>query len=118
VARIKMALYLVAGDPLIQMPLAERVFAAVTHQQQSTAIRPGQALARLLTEQVRQAQEAGEVRPELDPLNLGSMIHAVFFQQMVLYHHGHRPAPLQEMLSDAIDLLMDGAAGPAWKRAS
>ena len=101
VARIKMALYLIADDPLIQLPLAKQVFTAVMHHQQSTSMQPGRALARLLTEQVRQAQAVGEVRPELDPLNLGSMIHALFFQQMILYHHGHRPAPLQEMLAGA-----------------
>jgi AcrR family transcriptional regulator len=118
VARIKMALYLVAKDPLIQLPLAKQVFTAAMRYQQSTTMRPGRTLAHLLAEQVRQAQAAGEVRSELDPLNLGSMIHALFFQQMMLYHHGHRPAPLQDMLAGAIDLLLDGAAGPAWKQSS
>jgi AcrR family transcriptional regulator len=116
VARIKMALCLIAQDPLIQRPLAEQVFTAVMHHQQTRTARPGRALVRLLAEQVRQAQTVGEVRPEIDPLNLSSMIHAVFFQQMILYHHGHRPAPLQEMLDGAIDLLLDGAAGPAWRQ--
>jgi AcrR family transcriptional regulator len=118
VARIKMALSLIAGDPLIQLPLAKRVFTAVMHHQQSSTIRPGQALAQLLAEQVRQAQDMGEIDPDIDPTNLGSMIHALFFQQMIMYHHGYRPAPLQEMLAGAVDLLLDGAAGPTWRQAS
>jgi AcrR family transcriptional regulator len=116
VARIKMALGLVAKDPLIQLPLANQVFTAFVHHQQPASVRPGQALTRLLAEQVQQAQDAGEINSDLDPQYLGCMIRALFFQQMLMYHHDHRSAPLQEMLAESIDLLMNGAAGPAWRQ--
>ena len=66
-------------------------------------------------EQVRQAQTAGEVRADLDPLYLSGLIRAVFFQQMLMWHHGYRSAPLPTMLAKAVDLLLDGAAGPKWR---
>jgi hypothetical protein len=43
------------------------------------------------------------------------MIRAVFFQQMLMWHMGYHSAPLPTMLAQAVDLLMDGAAGPKWK---
>jgi AcrR family transcriptional regulator len=118
VARIKMALNLIADDPLIQLPLAKQIFVAVMHHQQPAAARPGQALIQLLAEQVQQAQNAGEIDPDLDPLYLGCMIRALFFQQMLMYYHSYRPASLQEMLAESIDLLMNGAAGPGWRQSS
>jgi AcrR family transcriptional regulator len=115
VARIKTALRLLASDPLIDPLLARQVFAAIVHQQESTQ-HPDFALAQLLAEQVRQAQAAGEIRADLDPVYLGCLVRAVFFQQMMMWHHGHCPAPLPEMLDKAVNLLLDGVAGPAWKR--
>jgi AcrR family transcriptional regulator len=113
VARIKWALCLVAEDPLSTPPLAQRLFATVIKQRGDSRIEP--ALIQLLAEQVRQAQAAGEIRADLDPLYLGGIIRAVFFQQMLMWHHGHRPSPLPTILAQAVDLLLDGVAGPEWK---
>jgi AcrR family transcriptional regulator len=117
VERIKTALHLLADDPLIDPPLVRQVFAAIVHQQES-AQHPGFALAQLLAEQVRQAQAVGEIRADLDPVYLGCLVRALFFQQMTMWHHGHCPAPLPETLDKAVDLLLDGVAGPAWRQSS
>jgi AcrR family transcriptional regulator len=117
VARIKLALCLVAEDPLLDPLLVQRLFAAVMHQRQKDA-HPGRALTNLLAEQVRQAQVAGEIRADLDPLYLGGMIRALFFQQMMMWHCGYRPAPLPEMLDTTVDLLLDGIAGPKWRQSA
>jgi AcrR family transcriptional regulator len=113
IARIKMALCLVAEDPLTDPLLVRQLFAAMMRQQESKRI--GAGFIQLLTEQVRQAQAAGEIRADLDPLYLGGVIRAVFFQQMLMWYHGYRSAPLPTMLAQAVDLLMDGAAGPKWQ---
>jgi AcrR family transcriptional regulator len=113
VARIKMALRLVAEDLLTNLLLSQQLFAAMIRQQEKERI--GAAFIQLLAEQVRQAQAAGEIRADLDPLNLGGMIHALFFQQMIMWHYGYRPTPLQEMLAETVNLLLDGAAGPEWQ---
>ena len=113
VARIKLALRLVAADPLSDPAMARRLFAAgMCHRD----IRPGRALLNLLAEQVRQAQAAGEIRADLDPIYLGGVIRALFFQQVMMWHHGYRPAPLPELLDAAVDLLLDGIAGPKWRQ--
>lgn len=108
VARIKMALCMVAEDPLTDPLLIRQLFAAMMRQQENKRI--GATFVQLLAEQVRQAQAAGEIRADLDPLYLGGVIRAVFFQQMLMWHHGYRPAPLPTMLVQAVDLLLDGAA--------
>jgi AcrR family transcriptional regulator len=116
VARIKMALCLVAEDPLTDPQLVQQLFAAMMRQPESKHI--GAGFIQLLAEQVRQAQTAGEIRPDLDPLFLGGVIRAMFFQQMLMWHHDHRSSPLSTMLNEAIDLLLDGTAGPEWKARS
>jgi AcrR family transcriptional regulator len=115
VARIKLALRLVAESPLCQKRLAERLFVAMIHRRE---IGPGHALRDLLAEQTRQAQAAGEIRSDLDPVYLAGLIRALFFQRLVMWHQGYRPIPLRELVDSSVDLLMDGAAGPNWKRTS
>jgi hypothetical protein len=54
----------------------------------------------------------------LDSVHLAGVIRSLFFQQLVMWHHGHRPAPLPTLIDDLVDLLMDGAAGPGWSQLS
>ncbi|RLC92657.1 MAG: hypothetical protein DRI77_12735 [Chloroflexi bacterium] len=113
VARIKLALRLTAKNPLTDPALVWRLFAAGMRRQE---IRPGLALLSLLTEQVRQAQASGEIRADLDPAYLGDLLRTLFFQQLMMWHHGYRPAPLLECLDAMVDLLLDGIAGPEWEQ--
>ena len=115
VARIKLALCLVAEDPLSDPILAQRLFAA---KRRRLELRPVHVLTNLLSEQVRQAQAVGEIRTDLDPVYLGGLIRALFFQQLMMWHHDHRPALLPEMLCTTVDLLLDGIAGPKWRQSS
>ena len=118
VARIKLALCLVAEDTLTDPRLAQRLFTAMMQRRQPRDAHPGRALVHLLTNQVRQAQTAGEVRADLDPLYIGGMIRALFFQQMMMWYCDYRPAPLEELLDGMVDLLLDGIAGPKWRQLS
>ncbi len=117
VERIKLALRLMTDPPLIDPLITRRLFSAMMKQRQSDT-RPGRALTHLLAEQVRQAQAAGEIRDDLDPIYLGSLIFALFFQQVIIWHHGYRPTALPAMLATAVDLLLDGIAGPKWRQAA
>jgi len=114
-ARIKLALRLVAQDPLCEKQLAHQLFAAVIHRRDSE---PGHALRDLLVQQVEQAQAMGEMREELDPLHLAVVIRSLFFQRLAMWHHGHRPGPLPELIDSSVDLLLDGVGGPAWSRST
>ncbi len=115
VGRIKLALRLVAEDPLCEQQLAQRLFGAIMRHRE---IQPGHALHDLLAKQVRQGQAVGEIRDDLDPLHIAVIIRSLFFQQLVMWHHGHRPAPLSTLINATVDLLMDGAGGPNWIRRS
>ena len=118
VARIKMALCLVAEDPLANPSLARRLFAAVMPHLDSEDAHPGRALARLLADQVRQAQGVGEIRDDLDPLYVGGLIRTAFFQQLMVWYCGYSQGMLPDLLDGMVDLLLDGIAGPEWGRAS
>ncbi len=113
VARIKCILRLLAQDPLSAQLLAQRLASAALLR--GHPLRHGQALSRLLTDQVRQAQVAGEVRADFDPAYLGGMIRAMFFHHMIMWHCSDRSLPLAPSLERMVDLLMEGAAGPAWR---
>jgi AcrR family transcriptional regulator len=113
VVRIKLALHLIADDPLCDPRMARRLFAAVMRHRE---LNPGHAIRDLLIEQVRQAQDNGEIREDVDAVYLGSMIRATFFQFLMMWHHGHRSVPLSELLDTSVDLLMDGLGGPAWRQ--
>jgi AcrR family transcriptional regulator len=115
VARIKLALGLLAESPLCQKRLADKLFTAMMHRR---AVGPNHALQDLLAMQVRQAQATGEIRSGLDPLYLAGVIRALFFQRLVMWHYGYRSASLRELIDASVDLLMEGAAGPNRKRTS
>ncbi len=115
VARIKLALHLVAEDPLINPLLAQRLFVAIMHQQHRQPVHPARVLTNLLAKQVRQAQDVGEIRADLDPIYLGGILRAIFFQQLMMWHCGYRPVPLPDMLDTTVDLLLGGIAGPRWR---
>jgi AcrR family transcriptional regulator len=136
VARIKLGLRLIASDPLADHALARQVFGALAQQRQMPTAPPTSPLSPpfaaggmigLLARQVQQAQEAGEIRADLDAVYLARVICTLFFQQMMMWHHGYRPTPPSfppkvggdeggEVLDAALDLLLDGIAGPKWKK--
>ena len=118
VARIKLALGLVAQDPLANPVLTRHLFAAVMPRVQDQDDHPGRALARLLADQVRQAQSAGEIRSDLDPFYVGVVIRTLFFQHLIGWHCGHSSVALPELLDGMMDLLLDGIAGPRWRQSS
>jgi AcrR family transcriptional regulator len=115
VARIKLALRLVAEDPLSHPVLTRRLFAAGRHR---LDVRPVHALTNVLAEQVRQAQAAGEIRTDVDPTYLGGVIRTLFFEQLMMWHCGNRPALLPDVLDGTVDLLLEGIAGPRWRQSS
>ena len=118
VARVKLALQLMAADPLADHRLAQQVFGALAQQRLPLDPDVSQPLVDLLASQVRQAQESGEIRADLDAIYVGCVIRALFFQQIVIWHCGYRPTPLPEALDAAVDMLLDGIAGPNWRQTS
>jgi AcrR family transcriptional regulator len=108
VARIKHLMRSVARDPISNPQVTHHLVAA-----HSVHPEPVRALGRLLTEMVAQAQAAGEIRGDLEPLQVGALLRAGFFQQMMMWHCGYRPAPLPDLLDSMVDMLMNGIGVPA-----
>jgi len=112
IARIKVALCLVAEHPLCKEELAHQLFAAMMTRRE---VGPGHTLRDLLVRLVEQAQDCGEIRRDLDALYLAGVIRALFFQRLALCHYGNRPGALPELIDASIDVLLAGAGGPAWR---
>jgi AcrR family transcriptional regulator len=106
VSRIRLLLRSVAADPISDPRVTHHLVAAgdPVHSE------PVRAFARLLADMVAQGQAAGEIRADLEPLQVGALLRAGFFQQMMMWHCGYRPSPLPELLDSMVDLLMDGIA--------
>jgi AcrR family transcriptional regulator len=119
VERIKMVIRRIAEETLSDAEFTHRLFGARPCRhgfaRHGPHRGPAQAMTLLLAEQVRRAQDAGEIRSELDPIHVGGILRAMLFHQTMMWHHGHRPAPLPDLLSRSVDLLMEGVAGPAWR---
>ena len=115
IARIKLALRLVAEDPLADPVMARRLIAAVGHR---LDLRTTHGLTDVLAPQIREAQVAGEIRADLSPVYLGDMIRALFFQQLLTYHCGPRVVPLPELLDRMVETLLAGIAGPNRRQTS
>ena len=112
VERIKRLLHLVIDDPLANPALARQLFMVQRGQQN---MQPIFALTALISEQVRQAQQAGEIRDDVNPTDIGSIIRAVFLHQVVNWHCGDKQLPLSATIDRMINILMEGIAGPNWR---
>ncbi len=113
IARLKRALVLIASEPLVDPALARHLFATRHYRLRH---RPMHVLTSLFADQVRQAQEAGEIRADLDPVYVGGLIRALFLQQVMVWYHGARPASsLPDLLTKTVDVLLEGIAGPQWR---
>jgi len=69
---------------------------------------PVQALWDLLVIRAEQAQTSEEIEADLDPICVANATVSLFFQRLVLWHHGHRLASLAELIDHSVDLLLDG----------
>ncbi len=115
VARIKLILRLVAQEVLVDSALLRRFWTTGTHRVDLNQVH---ALTDLFDEQVRQAQDAGEIRTDLSPVYLRRVICAMLFQQLMIWHCNQESTPLPELLDGTVDVLLEGIAGPKWRHSS
>ncbi|NLE45386.1 MAG: TetR/AcrR family transcriptional regulator [Chloroflexi bacterium] len=111
VMRIKHALRLLAASQPRDQAMAERLRAALAHHRDD---RPVRAFIQFITNHVKLAQAADEIRADVDASFVAGFICSMFFYQMMLQHHrGHLEA-IPMTLDDAIDLLLAGIGGRDW----
>jgi AcrR family transcriptional regulator len=116
-ARIKMLMQLRHEQVAQDMRLFRRAFATHLTSPLPPPHRAKHQVFGLLTELVREAQACGQIRADLEAELVGDLLQIAFFRQMIAGHDGGgdpRPvAPFERL----VDLLMDGLAGPNWRRA-
>ena len=68
----------------------------------------------LLTGLVREAQACGELRADLDPELVSSLLHVSYIGQILVCKEADKGLPPVAYFEQIIDLWMDGLAGPEW----
>jgi len=72
-------------------------------------------LSTLFSELVAEAQACGEIRSDIDPAQLGELIHLTYFCQLLSSRQDGDLCPSVERFERILDLYMDGLAGPSWR---
>lgn len=115
VARIKLLMRLMYEQATQDAWLGQRAFAAHLNSPPPLPHQAKRQLFGLFTDLVREAQACGEIRPDVDIKLVSDLLHLFFFRQMRVCAHNDAPLPADHW-ECAIDLLMDGLAGPNWRR--
>jgi AcrR family transcriptional regulator len=117
VARIKLLLRLFHEQVAQDMKLVRRAFARHLAVPPPPPHGAQHQLFGLLTDLVGEAQACGEVRADVDAEVVSDLLRMFYFRRMVACRSddGH-PLPADHF-EQVIDLLMDGLAGPEWRRA-
>jgi len=115
VARIKLGLTLVAKDFIDNQLLVQELLTTALHLHRPPLRPPSNSNVRdLLADLVAEAQAAGEIRADVNPIQLSGAIGALFFQQIMAWCCNDQSIPLGETLDQVVDLLLEGIAGPQW----
>ncbi|HSJ54954.1 MAG TPA: helix-turn-helix domain-containing protein [Anaerolineae bacterium] len=114
VARLKRLLALMQAEVTQDGHLMQRAFAA--RLTQPLAHRAGHHILGLVYELVAEAQAAGEIRGDVEPELVGDLVHLLFFHQVIVCHHAAPETREIREIGSMIDLLIDGLAGPNWRR--
>jgi AcrR family transcriptional regulator len=115
VARIKLLLGLLQEQVGGQMKLPRRAFAArLFHPPPAEQAR--RRLSGILTELVSEAQACGEIRAELDVMQVSKFLHMSFFWSMMTSQGEDCDQSPLVHFENIIDLWMDGIAGPQWSK--
>ncbi len=114
VARIKLLMRLTHEQVAQDMRLFRRAFAHRLHHPAPPPQRGKRALFGFFSELVREAQDCGEVRADVDAELVADLLRMAYFRRIVACcDDGDEPSPV-EQFERIVDLLMEGLAGPAW----
>lgn len=73
-------------------------------------------LTGLLSDLVREAQECGEIRADVDAELVGDLLFVAYFRRHAICVRENGMPPPVEDSTRVVDLVMDGLAGPRWRR--
>jgi AcrR family transcriptional regulator len=116
VARIKLLIRLLHEQVIDDMRLARRALATRLSVPPPSPQRAKHQIFGLFVELVHEAQAAGEIRADVDVELVSDLLHMAYFRRMVACHRDDGYPSLPYDFEHVIDLLMDGLAGPNWRR--
>ncbi len=117
VARIKLLMRLVHEQFTDDVHLVRRAFATRLSTPPPPPHRAKHQLFGLLSDLVREAQACGEIRSDVEADLVSDLLHMSYFRRMVACRSDGGQPPSADQFEQIIDLLMDGLAGPSWRRA-
>lgn len=115
VGRIKLLMRLIYEQATQDIWLGQRAFAVHLNSPPPLPHQAKRQLFGLFTDLVNEAQACGEIRADVDTKLVSDLFHLFFFRQIrACVHNGALLPP--DHFECAVDLLMDGLAGPNWRR--
>jgi AcrR family transcriptional regulator len=118
VGRIKLLLRLLHQQHAHDLQLTRRALARrLCHPPSSPQGARRRRLFGFLIELVQEAQACGEIRADVKAELVSDLLRLLYFRQMATWSGGHdgEEQPV-EYFEAIIDLLMDGMAGPHWRK--
>ncbi len=115
VARLKLLTHLMCEQVSRDLHLIRRAMATRLSGPPPSPQRAKHRLHGLFIELVGEAQACGEIRADVATDVIGDLLHVALFRRMMACHHGEE-APAAAQIDQLIDLLMEGLAGPNWRK--
>ncbi len=116
VARIKLLVRRMHAQAIDDMRLVRRAFASRLSSPPPPPHRARYRVHGLFTDLVNEAQACGEIRSDVDAELVSDLLHMSYFRRMVACHPGDGDPPTIDRFEQIIDLLLEGLAGPKWRR--
>jgi len=116
VARVKLFMGLIHKDVGRDIHLYRRAFASHLRHVGSDSEQTKREMFGFLTELVDEAQACGEIRDDLDAALIGDLLRMAYFRGVRTSLDAGGSLPPVEGFEHAVDILMDGLAGPNWRR--
>ena len=116
VARTKLLMRLLQEQSNHHAKLARQTFARRLCNPSPPPHQAKRRLFGLLTELVSEAQSCGEIRSDVDPELVSDLLRLFYFHQMVAHPCDDGGLSPRDQLDTAIDVWMEGLAGPDWRR--
>lgn len=116
VARLKLLMYHLHGRVADDMHFIQRAMATRLSTPPPPPHRARHQLHGLFVDLVAEAQACGEIRPGVDTELISDLIHTAFFRRMIACRDNDKKPPSTAHIDEIVNLLMDGLAGPNWRK--
>jgi AcrR family transcriptional regulator len=115
-ARIKLLMRLVHEQMLDDWQLFQQAWAMRLGRSHPPGHQAKRRMTGLLSELVREAQSCGEIRADVEPELVSDLMFVAHIRSLAACFHANEAPPPVGDSERVVDLVMDGLAGPNWRR--